>query len=88
MKIIDLATKKLKADDEDVTISFKLIVESNLKNEYADFEIKGLDSEGFEITSVIINDSIEDGETKTITERTDISIEDFEAIVEWKVNHC
>jgi len=85
MQVIDLATKVINTDEDDVTISFKVIVKNVTDDEITSIEIKGFDNDGFEISSVLIFDSIKMGETKTLTEREDIDVEDFEQIAEWRV---
>ena len=85
MQVIDLATKVINTDEGDATISFKVIIKNDADDEITKIEIKGFDEEGFEITSVLIFDEIEAGETKTLTEREDVCVEDFEQITEWRV---
>jgi hypothetical protein len=85
MQIIDLATKVINTDEDDVVISFKVILKNDTDDEISSIEIKGFDEEGFEIISVRIFDKIQAGETKTLTEREDVSVEDFEQITEWRV---
>lgn len=85
MQVIDLATKVINTDEDDVTISFKAVIKNDTDDEITSIEIKGFDDEGFEISSILIIDEVKISETKTLTEREDVSIEDFEQIVEWKV---
>jgi hypothetical protein len=85
MQVIDLATKVINTDEDDATISFKVIIKNDSDDEITTIEIKGFDEEGFEITSVLIFEEIEAGETKTLTAREHVCVEDFEQITEWRV---
>jgi hypothetical protein len=85
MQVLDLATKIVNSDEDDVYISFKVIINNDTDYDITSIEIKGFDEEGFEVASVLIFDDIEAGRTKTLTEREDFSIDIFEQISEWGV---
>lgn len=79
------ASKFVKADDDYAYVAFKADVQNNSEFDSVDVEIQGLDGEGFEVVSCSIYGNISPGQTKSITTREMIELDDFNMVVEWRV---
>lgn len=85
--VSNIATKVLKRDAEDETLSFSIKADVTNKTDDSDvcIELQGLDSEGFEIYSVYLEGKIQPNGTKTLTDKQEyVDFSDFDQIASWQ----
>ncbi len=87
MKIDKIETKILIPPDEEgeITFSIKVEVENNSDDEEIQFELQGIDSDGFAIYDLLIDGHIPIGESRTMTDiekYVDVGV--FNKIVKWQ----
>ena len=87
MKVTDIQTKILEVEEEydEIMFSIKATVENDSNDTEIMVVIQGLDSDGFEIHSEMLDGNIPIGETRVLTSRSDMSKKLYEQIVKWQV---
>ena len=87
MKVTDIQTKILEVEEEydEIMFSIKATVENDSNDTEVMVVIQGLDSDGFEIHSEMLDGNIPIGKTRVLTSRSDMSKKLYGQIVKWQV---
>ena len=87
MKVTDIQTKIIDAEEDydEIMFSIKATVENDSNSTDVMVVIQGIDSDGFEIHSELLDGSIPVGETRVLTTRSDMNKKLYDRIVKWQV---
>jgi hypothetical protein len=83
----NIATKVLKRDEDDETLTFAIKADVTNKTDDEDvyLTLQGLDADGFEVYNISISGRIPCNATKTLTTKEDyVAFSDYDAVVFWQ----
>lgn len=88
LTLTDFFLKKGKIDHEydELTFSIKVDVENNTDDREISFKLQGVDEEGFEVDSFLVDGKVPIGDKVTVTQKMDmVDLSDFKQIVAWNL---
>ncbi|MDP8263691.1 MAG: hypothetical protein P9M13_10385 [Candidatus Ancaeobacter aquaticus] len=86
MKVSDIAVKVMPDDNDRISFAIKALVGNDSDDTEVLVELQGLDSDGFEVYTLLLEGEIPIGGSKVLTTKEDYIEKDlFDQIAEWQV---
>ena len=87
-KVTNIGAKQMSEEDDagDIWFAVKATVTNLTDDEiFVSIDLQGVDVDDFEVKSVSLSSSLSPGESKTLTDRTYISSNEWKMIKRWQV---